>query len=45
MRLGISANIASNTTAMSSVSAKVRDLWNSISDTWQNESRKWEDIV
>ena len=23
----------------------VRDLWNSINDTWQNETRKWEDII
>ena len=23
----------------------VRDLWNSINDTWNNELRKWEDIV
>jgi len=23
----------------------VRDVWNSINDTWQNEYRKWEDIV
>jgi hypothetical protein len=23
----------------------VRDLWNSINDTWDNELRKWEDIV
>jgi len=23
----------------------VRDLWNSINDTWQLEERKWEDIV
>ena len=23
----------------------VRDLWNSINDTWQNEARKWEDII
>ena len=45
MRLGISANIASITTAMASVSAKVRDIWNSISDTCQNESRKLEDII
>ena len=22
-----------------------RDLWNSINDTWGNETRKWEDIV
>ena len=22
-----------------------RDLWNTINDTWQNEARKWEDIV
>ena len=22
-----------------------RDLWNTISDTWENETRKWEDIV
>ena len=23
----------------------VRDLWNSVIDTWQNEHRLWEDIV
>ena len=23
----------------------VRDLWNSINDTWNNEIRKYEDIV
>ena len=22
-----------------------RDLWSTINDTWQNEARKWEDIV
>ena len=22
-----------------------RDMWNSINDTWDNELRKWEDIV
>ena len=22
-----------------------RDLWNTVSDTWENETRKWEDIV
>ena len=22
-----------------------RDLWETISDTWENEARKWEDIV
>ena len=22
----------------------VRDFWNSINDTWDNELRKWEDI-
>ena len=22
-----------------------RDLWNTISDTWENETRKWEDII
>ena len=21
-----------------------RDLWNTINDVWENESRKWEDI-
>ena len=21
-----------------------RDLWQTINDTWENESRKWEDI-
>ena len=45
MKLGVSASIASITTAMSSVSAIVRDLWNKINDTWQNEHRKYEDII
>ena len=22
-----------------------RDLWNKVIDTWENEHRKWEDIV
>ena len=22
-----------------------RDLWETINDTWENEARKWEDIV
>ena len=22
-----------------------RDLWETINDTWENETRKWEDIV
>tara|TARA_R100001594_G_C3935952_1_gene239413 strand:+ start:529 stop:654 length:126 start_codon:yes stop_codon:yes gene_type:complete len=22
-----------------------RDLWNKVNDTWENETRKWEDIV
>jgi len=22
-----------------------RDLWNIVTDDWENESRKWEDIV
>ena len=22
-----------------------RDLWETINDTWENEARKWEDII
>ena len=22
-----------------------RDLWNIVTDTWENETRKWEDVV
>ena len=45
MKLGVSGGLASVTTAMASIAAKVRDIRNSINDTWNNELRKWEDIV
>jgi hypothetical protein len=27
------------------VARLARDLWETISDAWENETRKWEDIV
>ena len=41
-RLGVSLGIA---TMVQQVSRLVRDVWASISDNWENELRKWEDIV
>ncbi len=39
-------NISLRITSIIKQTARLaRDLWNSINDTWQNESRKWEDIV
>ena len=32
-------------TAVMQVARLVRDLWSSISDVWELEHRKWEDIV
>ena len=40
LRLGLKLTSIVKQTAM-----LVRDLWNSINDTWNNELRKWEDIV
>ena len=40
LRLGL--KLASHVTQTARL---VRDLWNSINDTWQLEQRKWEDIV
>ena len=33
------------TSYVSQTARLARDLWNTISDTWQNEHRKWEDII
>ena len=39
-------NISLRITSIIKQTARLaRDVWNSINDTWQNESRKWEDIV
>ena len=32
-------------TTVTQTARLARDLWNSISDIWQNEHRVWEDIV
>ena len=33
------------TSYVSQTARLARDLWNTISDTWENETRKWEDII
>jgi len=40
--LGLSLKLASHVTQ---VARLVRDLWNKVNDIWENETRKWEDIV
>ena len=41
-RLGISLRLQ---TMVMQVARLARDLWETISDAWENETRKWEDIV
>tara|TARA_Y100000310_G_scaffold272137_1_gene286947 strand:+ start:1940 stop:2065 length:126 start_codon:yes stop_codon:yes gene_type:complete len=39
-------NLALKLSSMVTQTARLaRDLWSTISDTWENETRKWEDIV
>ena len=39
-------NLALKLSSMVTQTARlVRDLWNTINDIWQNETRKWEDII
>ena len=45
MKLGISVAFTSIATSTAAKAGKVRDLWNSINDTWDNELRKWVDII
>ena len=33
------------TSFISQAARLVRDLWSSITDTWELEERKWEDII
>jgi len=33
------------TSFISQTARLARDLWNTISDIWENEHRKWEDII
>ncbi len=33
------------TSHVSQLARLARDLWNKINDTWENEQRKWEDII
>ena len=40
--LGLRLNLASMITQTARLA---RDLWNKVIDTWDNETRKWEDIV
>ena len=40
--LSLSLKLKSHVTQ---VARFARDLWNKVNDIWQNESRKWEDIV
>jgi|TARA_R100000234_G_scaffold115034_1_gene90643 hypothetical protein len=40
IRLGVVA-----TSVVIQTARLARDAWNKITDTWNNESRKWEDIV
>ena len=41
-RLAVSLGLS---TMIQQVSRLVRDLWSTVSDTWELELRKWEDIV
>jgi hypothetical protein len=39
-------NLALRITSIVKQTARLaRDLWQSVNDTWENEHRKWEDIV
>ena len=40
--LGLRLRLASMITQTARLA---RDLWNKVIDTWDNEHRKWEDIV
>ena len=42
MKLALGMSISSMVTQAARLA---RDLWGKISDTWQNEHRKWEDII
>tara|TARA_R100001163_G_C5058876_1_gene195504 strand:- start:978 stop:1106 length:129 start_codon:yes stop_codon:yes gene_type:complete len=33
------------TSIIKQTAALARDIWNSINDTYENEHRKWEDII
>ena len=33
------------TSTVTQIARLARDLWGSIVDKWENEARKWEDIV